>query len=347
MCFQQVIRPRDELAKTCELQVGERGGIVINDFCQTSDNDIYAIGECALYQNRIYGLVAPGYKMAEVAADHVHVCARACNTHFSENRFTGADMSTKLKLLGVDVASFGDTFAKTPGSQEIVIQNAVEGTYKKLIINEAGTYLLGGILVGDGSAYAMLHQMVQNQIPLPPYPEDLILPQRTGRKASFGVESLPDTAQICSCNNVSKGTICSSIRDQKLMDIGAVKQCTQAKTGCGGCVPLVTDLLKDELKKAGVEVKNHLCEHFAYSRQELYHLVRTQKIITFDELLRNHGKGKGCEICKPAVASILASAWNDYILNPPHAGLQDTNDAFLANIQKDGSYSVISRIAGG
>ncbi|OKH30075.1 nitrite reductase large subunit [Calothrix sp. HK-06] len=339
--FSAGIRPRDELAKTCELEVGERGGIVVNDFCQTSDSDIYAIGECALYQNRIYGLVAPGYKMAEVAANHV------CNTHFNENRFTGADMSTKLKLLGVDVASFGDAFAKTPGSKEIVIQNAVEGTYKKLVINSEATYLLGGILVGDASAYGMLHQMVQNQIPLPQHPEDLILPQRTASKASFGVESLPDTAQICSCNNVSKGAICSAIRDQKLMDIGAVKQCTQAGTGCGGCVPLVTDLLKDELKKAGVEVKNHLCEHFAYSRQELYHLVRTQKIVTFDELLRNHGKGKGCEICKPAVASILASAWNDYILNPPHAGLQDTNDAFLANIQKDGSYSVIPRIPGG
>ncbi|BDA67604.1 nitrite reductase [NAD(P)H], large subunit [Rivularia sp. IAM M-261] len=339
--FSAGIRPRDELAKSCELQLGERGGIVINDFCQTSDNDIYAIGECALHQNRIYGLVAPGYKMAEVAADHLR------DFHFSENFFTGADMSTKLKLLGVDVASFGDAFAKTPGSKEIVIQNAVEGTYKKLVINSESTYLLGGILVGDGSAYGMLHQMVQNQIPLPQHPEDLILPQRTASKASFGVESLPDTAQICSCNNVSKGAICSAIRDQKLMDIGAVKQCTQAGTGCGGCVPLVTDLLKDELKKAGVEVKNHLCEHFAYSRQELYHLVRSQKIITFDELLHNHGKGKGCEICKPAVASILASAWNDYILNPPHTGLQDTNDAFLANIQKDGSYSVIPRIPGG
>jgi nitrite reductase (NADH) large subunit len=345
--FSAGIRPRDELARNSELAVGERGGIIINDFCQTSDKDIYAIGECALYQNRIYGLVAPGYKMAEVAAEHLCHLDHNPNNDPEIGRFTGADMSTKLKLLGVDVASFGDAFAKTPGSQEIAIQNSVAGTYKKLVINESGTYLLGGILVGDASAYGMLLQMVQNQIPLPQNPEDLILPQRTTSKALFGVESLPDTAQICSCNNVTKGAICDAIREQKLMDVGSVKQCTQAGTGCGGCVPLVTDLLKDELKKAGIEVKNHLCEHFAYSRQELYHLIRTQKITTFDELLQQHGKGKGCEICKPAVASILASAWNDYILNPPHLGLQDTNDAFLANIQRDGSYSVIPRIPGG
>lgn len=345
--FSAGIRPRDELARNSGLAVGERGGIVINDFCQTSDNDIYAIGECALYQNRIYGLVAPGYKMAEVAAEHLSHIDHNPNCDPEIGRFTGADMSTKLKLLGVDVASFGDAFAKTPGSREISIQNSVAGTYKKLVINEAGTYLLGGILVGDASAYGMLLQMVQNQIPLPPHPEDLILPQPTSSKPLFGVESLPDTAQICSCNNVSKGAICDAIREQKLMDVGSVKKCTQAGTGCGGCVPLVTDLLKGELKKAGIEVKNDLCEHFAYSRQELYHLIRTQKITTFDELLQRHGKGRGCEICKPAVASILASAWNDYILNPPHMGLQDTNDAFLANIQKDGSYSVIPRIPGG
>ena len=343
--FSAGIRPRDELAKNCGLTVGERGGIIINDFCQTSDNDIYAIGECALYQNRIYGLVAPGYKMAEVAADHLSHLERP-TSHSEIARFNGADMSSKLKLLGVDVASFGDAFAKTPGSQEIAMQNAVAGTYKKLVINSEGTYLLGGIFVGDASAYGMLLSMVQNQIPLPPHPEDLILPQTTS-KAAFGVESLPDTAQICSCNNVSKGTICNTIQEQKLTDIALVKEYTQAGTGCGGCMPLVTDLLKLELKKAGIEVNNHLCEHFAYSRQELYHLIRSQKITTFDELLQNYGKGRGCEICKPAVGSILASAWNDYILNPPHIGLQDTNDVFLANIQKDGSYSVIPRIPGG
>jgi nitrite reductase (NADH) large subunit len=338
--FSAGIRPRDDLARSSGLAVGERGGIVIDEFCQTSDPDVLAIGECALYQNRIYGLVAPGYTMATVAADHL------CTPGSSQ--FTGADMSTKLKLLGVDVASFGDGFAKTAGSREIAFTDAHQGIYKKLVVNEKGDRLLGGILVGDASAYGNLLQLVQNDITLPPHPEDLLLPPREGQApVSLGVENLPDSAQICSCNNVSKGQICTAIQENGFTDVPSVKKCTKAGTGCGGCVPLVTDLLKAEMKKAGLEVKNDLCEHFPYSRQELYHLVRVEQIPTFEALLAKHGKGRGCEICKPAVASILASVWNDYILNLPHAGLQDTNDAFLANIQKDGTYSVIPRIPGG
>lgn len=337
--FSAGIRPRDELARECGLAVGDRGGIIINDYCQTSDPDIYAIGECALHQNRIYGLVAPGYTMAGVVADAVNNIT---------STFTGADMSAKLKLLGVDVASFGDAFAKTPGAREIAISDTVQGVYKKLVLNEDGTRLLGGILVGDASTYGTLLQFVQNGIALPPHPEDLLLPPREGKPVTaMGVDSLPDAAQICSCNNVSKGQICTAIRESKLTDIASVKKCTKAGTGCGGCVPLVTDLLKSEMKKAGLVVKNHLCEHFPYSRQELYHLLRTHQIRTFDELIGKYGKGLGCEICKPAVASMLASTWNEHILETPHVGLQDTNDYFLANIQRDGTYSVVPRVPGG
>lgn len=346
--FSAGIRPRDELARVCGLAVGDRGGVVINETCQTSDPDIYAIGECALYQNRIYGLVAPGYTMASVAADALCPDASCPISGTATSQFTGADMSTKLKLLGVDVASFGDAFAQTKGAKEIAIKDAIQGTYKKLVLNESGSLLLGGILIGDASAYGTLLQWVQNAIVLPPHPEDLLMPAREGHSTiAMGVESLPDQAQICSCNNVTKGQICTAIQAQDLRDIGSVKTCTSAGTGCGGCVPLVTDLLKAELKAAGIEVKKDICEHFAYSRQELYSLVRTHQIKTFDELIDRHGQGQGCEICKPAVASILASAWNDYVLQPSHAGLQDTNDAFLANIQKDGTYSVIPRIPGG
>jgi nitrite reductase (NADH) large subunit len=337
--FSAGIRPQDELARQCGLTIGDRGGIVIDDNCQTSDPNIYAIGECALYQNRIYGLVAPGYTMATAAADNI------CEP--GSNAFTGADMSTKLKLMGVDVASFGDAFATTAGAKSIAIADAVAGTYKKLVVSEDGKQLLGGILVGDASTYGNLLQLVQNKIVLPPHPEDLILPERSGKPSGMGVDSFPDSAQICSCNNVTKGQICAAIQDNNFTDIGAVKKCTAAGTGCGGCLPLVTDLLKMEMKKAGLEVKNHLCEHFAYSRQDLYLLVRSQTLHSFDEVLAHHGTGKGCEICKPAIGSILASAWNDYVLNPTHVGLQDTNDAFLANIQKDGTYSVIPRIPGG
>lgn len=338
--FSTGIRPRDELARSCGLEVGERGGIIINDYCQTSDSEIYAIGECALYKNRIYGLVAPGYTMAGVVTDVLN--------NITTSTFTGADMSTKLKLLGVDVASFGDAFSRTPGTREIAITDTVQGIYKKLVLNEDGTRLLGGILVGDASAYGTLLQFVQNGITLPPYPEDLLMPPREGAPvAKMGVDSLPDTAQICSCNNVSKGQVCTAIREQNLTDVPSIKKYTKAGTGCGGCVPLVTDLLKSEMKKAGIEVKNHLCEHFAYSRQELYHLVRVHQIKTFDELIQQHGKGRGCEICKPAVASILASTWNEHILEKSLVGLQDTNDYYLANIQRDGTYSVVPRVPGG
>ena len=337
--FSAGIRPQDELARQCGLKVGERGGIAIDEYCQTSDDDVYAIGECALYDNRIYGLVAPGYRMAEVAADAI------CGS--DRNSFMGADMSTKLKLLGIDVASFGDAFGTTPGSKVISIGDAVGGTYKKLVVDAAGKHLLGGILVGDAAAYGTLIQLMQNQMALPPHPEDLILPPRNGASTAMGVDQFPDTAQICSCNNVTKGQICTAIQEQELRDIGSVKSCTTAGLGCGGCVPLVTDLLKSELKKAGIAVNNNLCEHFAFSRQELYSLVRSQDIHTFTALLDRYGTGHGCEICKPAVGSILASAWNEQILDKPHVSVQDTNDAFLANIQRDGTYSVIPRIPGG
>ena len=345
--FSAGIRPRDEIARSCGIEVGERGGIVINDSCKTSDPDIYAIGECALYQNRIYGLVAPGYTMASVAADILSSAADdrqdACTS-----TFTGADMSTKLKLLGVDVASFGDAFAKSPDAKEIAVADTFQGIYKKLVLNQDGSQILGGILVGDASAYGTLLQFMQNEIALPPHPEDLLMPPRSGAaSAGLGVDSLPDSAQICSCNNVSKGQICEAIRDRNLTDVASVKKCTQAGTGCGGCVPLVTDIFKSEMKKAGFALKNHLCEHFEYSRQELYHLVRSQEIKTFDELIERYGKGKGCEICKPAVSSMLASTWNDHILEKSHVGLQDTNDYFLANIQRDGTYSVVPRVPGG
>ena len=337
--FSAGIRPRDELARNCGLALGTRGGIVINEDCLTSDPDIYAIGECALYNQRIFGLVAPGYSMAEVTSDRLNGIVG--------NSFTGADMSTKLKLLGVDVASFGDNFAQTPGAKELAFTDTINGTYKKLVISEDGKLLLGGILIGDATAYGNLLQLVQNKITLPPHPEDLLVPPREGASAPvLGVDSLPDTAQICSCNNVSKADLCTAIADG-VTDIGNLKKCTTAGTGCGGCVPLVTDLLKTELKKAGVEVKNHVCEHFAYSRQELYHLVRVNEIKTFADLIKQHGKGSGCEVCKPTVASILASTWNEHILDTPHVGLQDTNDYYLANIQKDGTYSVIPRVPGG
>jgi len=336
--FSAGIRPRDELARAAGLAVGERGGITVDNNCLTSDPDVYAIGECALWQGKIYGLVAPGYDMARVAARHLR-------GHAAE--FAGADMSTKLKLMGVDVASIGDPHGNVPGSRAYQFTDERKQVYKKLVVSECGKHLLGSVLVGDATEYGTLLQMMLNRIELPESPEFLILPSSDGKaKPALGADALPDGAQICSCNNVSKGEICAAV-DDGATSIGALKSCTKAGTACGGCVPLVTQIMKAQMQKQGMAVNNHLCEHFPFSRQELFHLVRVGQFKTFEALLHAHGKGLGCDICKPTVASILASCWNDFVLKEEHAALQDSNDYFLANIQKDGTYSVVPRMPGG
>ncbi len=336
--FSAGIRPRDDIARDCGLTLGERGGVVINDHCQTSDEDIYAIGECALWDGKIFGLVAPGYQMAQVVADQLSA---------KENSFTGADMSTKLKLMGVDVASIGDAHAVTENSKVYTYVNGSDEVYKKIVVSEDKKHLLGAVLIGDAVDYGNLLQMKLNDIALPEHPDSLILPQRDGSGSTgLGVEALPDTAQICSCYDVSKGALCQAVADGATT-MAALKECTSATTGCGGCTALVGQVLNKELEKLGMDVNTDLCEHFAYTRQDLYNLIRVNEIKTFDEMLEKYGKGYGCDICKPAIGSILASCWNDYVLEKPHVGLQDTNDRFLANIQKNGTYSVVPRIPGG
>ena len=337
--FSAGIRPRDQLARAAGLSIGDRGGIAVNDHCQTNDPDIYALGECALWSGRLYGLVAPGYQMAEVAARHL--------TGEQDARFPGADVSTKLKLLGVDVASIGDAHGAAPDALNYVFTDEAAGVYKKLVVSGDHKRLLGAVLVGEAADYGSLLQMTLNAIPLPEHPEDLILPAReSGAKKGLGVDLLPASAAICTCNGVSKGGICDAIA-AGCTSLGALKKATKASTTCGGCGPLVKQILDCELKKAGVEVKNHLCEHFDYSRQELFHLIRVGKLMSFDAVIEKHGRGRGCDICKPALASIFASCWNEMILNPRHAPLQDTNDHFLANLQKNGTYSIIPRVPGG
>jgi nitrite reductase (NADH) large subunit len=344
--FSAGIRPRDELARQSELGVGQRGGIMVDNFCRTRDRDVYAIGECAQWGGKVFGLVAPGYEMARVVAKHLHaLLTRKAAPELPE--FAGADMSTKLKLMGVDVASIGDAHGATPGSRSYQFSDGRRQVYKKLVVSEDGKRLLGGVLVGDANDYGTLLQMVLNGMDLPDAPESLILPAIDGKeKQGLAVDALPASAQICSCNNVSKGQLCDAVA-AGATSIGALKEATRAGTSCGGCVPLATQIMKAEMKRQGLAVNHHLCEHFAYSRQELYHLVRVERIHRFDELLARHGKGLGCDICKPTVASILASCWNEFVLQREHASLQDSNDYFLANIQKDGSYSVVPRMAGG
>jgi nitrite reductase (NADH) large subunit len=336
--FSAGIRPYDQLARDAELQVGERGGIVIDYHCRTSDSDIYAIGECAALGNFIYGLVAPGYRMAEAAVSQL-----------TEDKvaFSGADMSTKLKLLGVEVGSIGDAHGRTEGAQRYSYCDENQELYKSIIVSADNKKLLGTVLVGDTSDYDTLLQYMLNDIDLPDSPEAFILPAVEGAESiGLGADALPDTATVCSCYAVTKGDLCSAVQNGATT-MAAIKEVTQASTGCGGCAALTKQVMDSELVKLGVEVNNDICEHFPYTREEIADIIRVKKITSFDELLESHGKGHGCDICKPAVGSILASYWNEYVLKDEHMGLQDTNDIFLGNMQKDGTYSVVPRVAGG
>lgn len=333
------IKPRDEVAQAAGIQIGPRGGIVVNNQMQTSIENIFAIGECALHEGMIYGLVAPGYEMADVLVKNL--------TGKEEASFTGFDMSTKLKLIGVDVASFGDPFINSSHTKMLSYNDSSKGIYKRINISADGKQLLGGILVGDAEQYNMLLQTCKNQVVLPPNPEDMILGARGSEgDAGAGIVSLPNDAQICSCENISKGDICNAV-ECGYETVDAVKKCTKAGTGCGGCIPMIKDLVNHTLKAQGKYIRNVICEHFNYSRQELYDLVKVHQLKTYDTVLNKLGAGDGCELCKPPVASILASLWNEMILDKGNDTAQDTNDRFLANIQKGGTYSVVPRIPGG
>ncbi|ELI3523456.1 nitrite reductase large subunit [Vibrio vulnificus] len=330
--FSAGIRSRDQLARDCGLELGERGGIVVNNACQTSDSAIYAIGECALWQGKIFGLVAPGYAMARVVAQQLK--------GGSEVEFSGADMSTKLKLLGVDVASIGDAHKATPKATEMVLHDAAAGIYKKLVVDQSGTTLLGAILIGDNQDYDVLLQSYLNKTPLP-QPAVSLLFDTSALKGDVS-----DNTVICSCHNATKGDLISAIQ-AGAHELGELKAQTKAGSGCGGCSAMVKSVLDQQLSVMGLEVNTQLCEHFSQTRQALYHICQVEKIRDFDSLLAKHGKGHGCDICKPTAGSIFSSLWNEHIMEPEHSPLQDSNDAFMANLQKDGSYSIVPRIPGG
>ncbi|HCA25905.1 MAG TPA: nitrite reductase (NAD(P)H) [Pseudomonas sp.] len=336
--FSAGIRPQDTLARAAGLTVAERGGVVIDDGFCTNDPAIFAIGECASWQGRVFGLVAPGYSMARNLA--------ALLVGRPHEAFSGADMSTKLKLLGVDVGSIGDAHGATEGARSYRYIDDINHSYRRLVVSADGKRVIGAVLVGDNSYYDTLLQYALNGIKLPADPASLILPVGEGAP-TLGADALPDTATICSCHNVSKGAVCCQV-DAGCTDLGELKANTKAATGCGGCAALLKQVFEHELSARGVEVDKSLCEHFAHTRQELYGIVRVEGIESFEALLSKHGHGQhGCDICKPAVGSILASCWNQPITDPGLIPLQDTNDTFMANMQKNGTYSIVPRIAGG
>ncbi len=332
--FSAGVRPRDDVARRSGIEVGERGGVVVDDTLRTSVDHVWAIGEVALHEGRIYGLVAPGYEMA---------AALARRLTGGDGTYRGSDLSTKLKLLGVDVASFGQSNAAGDGIDELVYSDPVNKIFRRLALDASTGALVGGAFVGDTSGYELLTAIT---LGLATQPDDLpayLLPASV-RPPAEG--ALPDAALLCSCNAVSVGTIRRAVAGG-CVTLGDVKGSTCAGTSCGGCVPAVTSLIRTELAALGVEVSDALCEHFDQSRRDLYELVRYHGHRSWADVLRAHGRGRGCEICRPTVASILSSLSGSYVLGGDQASLQDTNDLHLANMQRNGTYSVVPRVPGG
>jgi len=332
------ISPRDELARDLGIELGPRGGVAIDTACAASAPNIWAIGEVASFEGRCTGLVAPANAMAEVVADRLLGGAA---------EFTSVDDATKLKLSGVDVASFGDALARTEQALEIVYADPARGLYQKLVMTDDAKTLLGGIFVGDASPYASLRPLLGTQLSSEP----AAYLSASGMEAPAGDE-LPAAALVCACNNVSAGTIRDAVNGtgehaEGCAELGALKTCTRAGTQCGSCVPLVKKLLEAELKKSGVTPSRALCEHFELSRQELFESIRVLELTSFDEIIARLGTGRGCDVCKPVIGSILATQHGSYILDGGRGGLQDTNDRAMANMQKDGTYSVVPRIPAG
>ncbi|KAL1621236.1 hypothetical protein SLS54_005731 [Diplodia seriata] len=375
LCFAIGIKARDELARQAGIKCADRGGgIVVADNLQSSAPDIYAIGECASWENQTFGLIAPGVEMADVLAFNL----TQAKAH-SLRKFKRPDLSTKLKLLGVEVASFGDFFADRDGPKELParrggakkegvvdqVKTLTEGpaphpvkaltykdpfqqVYKKYLFTLDGKYLLGGMMIGDTKDYVKLVPMVKNKKPLEIPPSELIVGAKKGDDE--GGDDLDDDTQICSCHNVTKGDVVKNVKDGSCKSIGDVKSCTKAGTGCGGCMPLVQTIFNKTMASMGQEVKNHLCPHFDYSRADLFHIIYVKKLDSFEQVMKACGKDPqsvGCEACKPTIGSILASLFNKHIVDGPLRGLQDTNDKFLANIQRNGTFSVVPRVAGG
>lgn len=410
------ITPRDDLARQAGLNCVEKGGIVVNDLLQTSAQDVYAIGECASWKGNTYGLIAPGVEMASILSFNLTQVETGLGG-FKPRVMNMPDLSTKLKLMGVDVASFGDYFADKRSARGVVTskvaaaepltrdkaekaicakppvweicppetncsnelkegevaintvtteikrggrQAALDGpiecltyrdpfsyVYKKYIFTPDGKYLLGGMMVGDTSDYVKLVSLVKKKKELEEPPSKFII--GSGSKGQDDGADLDDDTQICSCHNVTKSAIGESVK-AGIITLSDLKAKTKVGTGCGGCMPLVTNIFKAEMKKAGHAVSNHICPHFGMARQELFSVVKIRKLKTLPEIMEAVGVKKdslGCEICKPVIGSILSSLYNELVVAPVHHANQDTNDKYLANVQRNGTFSVVPRVPGG
>ena len=337
------IRPNTTLAEASGIHCNR--GIVVNDTMQTFDPRIYAVGECVNHRGIAYGLVAPLFEMAKVCANHLG--------NFGIGRYQGSVTSTKLKVTGIDLFSAGE-FQGGEDTDEIVLSDPIGGVYKKLVLR--GDQLVGACLYGDtvdGSWYFKLLREGKN---IAEIRDSLMFGEsNTGRPGDVGHEgytkaaAMPDTAEVCGCNGVCKGAIVKAIKEQGLFTLEDVRKQTKASASCGSCTGLVEQII---MATAGGDYSQSskakaLCNCTDHTHQEVRDAIRVNKFLSVVDTMSGMAwrTPNGCTSCRPAINYYLISTW-------PHEAKDDPQSRYInershANIQKDGTYSVIPRMWGG
>jgi len=334
------IRPNIALAKLAGIHC-ERG-IVVSDTMQTFDPKIYSVGECVQHRGQTYGLVAPLFEQAKVAANHL--------ARYGAMRYEGSSVSTKLKVTGIDLFSAGD-FNAGAEDEELLLQDSARGVYKKLVLRD--NKLRGAVMYGDTVDGPWYFQMMRDATDVSEMREHLLFGQvHIGDSGLGGVSSvanMPDTAEICGCNGVCKGAIVSAIVEKKLFTLDEVRAHTKASASCGSCTGLVEAVLANTLggDYSARPSKKAICACTESSHQDVPQAIRNLGLKNIPDLMQamQWKTPDGCHVCRPALNYYLLAAW-------PGEYVDDSRSRFInervhANIQKDGTYSVIPRIWGG
>ena len=324
------IRPNVDLAYKAGLHVNR--GIVVNDNMETSDPDIFAVGECVEHRGVCYGLVAPLFEQGKVLA--------ATMTGNRGPTYTGTVPAAKLKIMGVDVFSAGDWSEQN--AEPVRFEDRALGIYKKLTVRDGK--LVGAILVGDTSDSHRYMDWLRTDADISGQRRYLLFPPPTA-DAGGEVASMADSATICGCIGVTKGTIIQAIHEKGVNTMSQLKECTRASTSCGSCTTLCQDLLRAVAPEFEEEVKKVICACLPFAEDKLRDILRSQRLKSVQEVLEIYGNGIGCEVCKPALSYMLDMLWcGDH---DEDRSARFINDRVHANIQKDGTFSVIPRIRGG
>ncbi len=326
------IRPNADLARKAGLQVNR--AVVVNDFMETSHPDVFAVGECVEHKGICYGLVAPLLEQGKVLA--------ATITGNKGPRYEGSVSAAKLKIMGVDVFSAGDFSEKAPGTDVVRYEDAALGVYKKLTLRDGK--LAGAILVGDTSDSHRYMDWLRTQTDLTAQRRQLLFPTPT-EDAGLDVAEMPDNKVVCGCMGVTKGTLIEAIRQKGVNTLAQLKECTRASTGCGSCTEHCQQLLKAVVPEFREASEKILCKCIPFAEDKLRDIVRSQRFRSVQEVLDIYGNSHGCEVCKPALSYMMDMLWcGDH---DEDRSARFINDRVHANIQKDGTFSVVPRMRGG